>query len=456
MDTCKVESLGTTIQSKSTQTDDNSRPPLLPSRKNNTIPAGRKPRSVSSRYMNGISSIPVSPASNSKRCSSPISSHGHAPTVPGMSMLKRSQSAERRRPVNHSSMFSAPSSPSRPSTPHSPSTRPATPVRDVVTGTRNTTCHLISNKSRDGLWPSMRSLSSSLQSESLVVQERKREKLEANSSTVKSIKSPTDLISERKRTPLRRSHTSDQSENSKPQGNSNKKIIDQHRWPARMGGRLPTSDMSRSLDLSGKIRRSARTVVLRRDSPTRINLSSDSVLRDSKFSLSNASEQPLNRGSRKVELDVKVSSSQINMRSSSATRPSSTQSVVDPGLWHCSSPNAPLSVIPDLHCPSLPTKVLSASSSMSRGMLSPWRTRPSSPMSLSTCVTSRVGGASSVFKCIGDVQRRKLTASGIEDAHQLKLLYNASLQWRIVNAQINQTLSIQKMRTEVGFWLLIF
>ncbi|XP_042431342.1 AUGMIN subunit 8-like isoform X2 [Zingiber officinale] len=366
-----------------------------------------------------------------------------------MSMPKRSQSAERR-PAKPSPRFSAPSSPSRPSTPPSPSSRSATPVRDAIV-THNTARHLLSNKARDGLWPSMRSLSSSFQSESLVVQEKKREKFVANSSSVKSIKSlaDADAVSERKRTPLRGRNSSDQSENSKPPGNLNAKILDQHRWPAMMGGRLPPSVMSRSLDLSDKISKSTRTIASRGVSPNRINHSTDSASRDSKFSLSNKSEQSLNHGGRKVERDVKpvVSSSQTTMRSSSAKRPSSNQSSGSPGL-RPSSPSARLPVIPGLHHPSSPSKVLSASSLTSKGMMSPLRTRPSSPMSLSTNVTSRAGGASSVFKCSGDVQRGKLTASEIEDAHQLKLLYNAIMQWHFVNAQTNNTLSIQRMRTE--------
>ncbi|XP_074569578.1 AUGMIN subunit 8-like [Curcuma longa] len=447
MDARNIEPLGATAQSKPTQEEDNSGPPLLPSEKSNATLATRKPRTVASRYMNGISSTPVSSSSNSKRCSSPISSRSHTSTVPGMSMPKRSQSAERR-PVKPSSRFSAPSSPSRPSTPPSPSSRPATPVRDV-TVTHNTARHLLSNKARDGLWPSMRSLSSSFQSESLVVKEKMREKLVANSSSVKSIKSLADAVSERKRTPLRGRNASDQSENSKPPGNSNAKILDQHRWPAMMGGRLPPSVMSRSLDLSDKISKSTRTVASRGVSPNRINLSTDSASRNSKFSLSNASEQSSNHGGRKVERDVKpvVSSSQTPMRSSSAKRPSSNQSSGSPGLRPSSS-SGRLPVIPGLHRPSSPSKVLSASSSTSKGMMSPSRTRPSSPMSLSTNVTSRAGGTSSVFKCSGDVQRGKLTASEIEDAHQLKLLYNASMQWHFVNAQTNKTLSIQRMSTE--------
>lgn len=454
MDARSVEPLGATAQSKPTQEEENSGPPLLPSEKSNTIRSTLKPRSVASRYMNGISSTPVSPSSNSKRCSPPIFSHSHTSTVPGMSMPKRSQSAERRRPVKPSSRFSAPPSPSRPSTPPSTSSRPATPVRDVIT--HDATRHLLSNKARDGLWPSMRSLSSSFQSESLVVQEKKREILVSNSSSVKSIKSLADVASERKRTPLRGRNTSDQSENSKPPRNSNAKIVDQHRWPAMMGGRLPPSAMSRSLDLSDKISKSTRTVASRGVSPNRINLSTDSASRDSKFSLSNASGQSLNHGGRKVERDVKpvVSSSpQTNMRSSSAKRPSSNQPSSTPGL-HPSSPRSRSSVIPGLHRPSSPSKVLSASSSTSKGMMSPLRTRPSSPISLSTNVTSRAGGTSSVFKCCGDVQRGKLTASEIEDAHQLKLLYNASMRWCFVNAQTNKILSIQRMRTEVGFWSL--
>ncbi|XP_042468252.1 AUGMIN subunit 8-like isoform X1 [Zingiber officinale] len=449
MDTCKVEPLGAKAQTKPTRTEDNPRPSH---EKNDTIPSNAKPRIVASRYMNGISSTPVSASGASRRCSSPIASQSRTNRVPGVSMSKRSHSAYRRRSRTPSSKSSALSSPSRPSTPSTPSSRPTTPVRAVVTEYHKTTRQLLSNKAPDGLWPSIRSLSSSFQSESLTVPVNKREKLAAKSSTVKSINLPSNVVSERKRTPLRGMNTSDQSENSKPAENSNTKVVDRHRWPSTMGGKLSTSAMSRSMDLSDKISRPAGRVTSQVIFPNKIDLTSSSASGHPKLSLSNEVEQLSNNGSGSIEQNVKPVvnlSSQATMKSSSVTRPTSTQSSFILGQQRPSSPSTQSSIIPGLLRPSTPSKVLSSSSSFtSRAMLSPLRTRASTPISLSSTIFGTLGGTSFVSKSSTDGKIGKLHASDIEDAHQLKLLSNASLQWCFVNAQTNKTLSIQKMRTE--------
>ncbi|KAG6535706.1 hypothetical protein ZIOFF_000729 [Zingiber officinale] len=448
MDTCKVEPLGAKAQTKATRTEDNPRPSH---EKNDTIPSNAKPRTVASRYMNGISSTPVSASGASRRCSSPIASQSRTNRVPGVSMSKRSHSADRRRSRTPSSKSSALSSPSRPSTPSTPSSKPTTPVRAVVTEYHKATRQLLSNKAPDGLWPSIRSLSSSLQSESLTVPVNKREKLAAKSSTVKSINLPSNVVSERKRTPLRGMNTSDQSENSKPAENSNTKVVDRHRWPSMMGGKLSTSAMLRSMDLSDKISRSAGRVASQVIFPNKIDLTSSSASGHPKLSLSNEVEQLSNNGSGSIEQNVKPVvnlSSQPPMKSSSVTRPTSTQSSFILGQQRPSSPSTQSSIIPGLLRPSTPSKVLSSSSFTSRAMLSPLRTRASTPISLSSTIFGTLGGTSFASKSSTDGKIGKLHASDIEDAHQLKLLYNASLQWCFVNAQTNKTLSIQKMRTE--------
>ncbi|WOL08623.1 AUGMIN subunit 8-like [Canna indica] len=437
MDTCVVEFPGARTRSKSAPTEENPRPSLPSSGKKNCIPTSCKPRNVGSRNKSDVmcSSAPSIP----KRCSSPIASH--TSPIPRASVPKRSQSADRRRPAtplsrsspsrpstpSSPSRPSTPSSPSRPSTPSSPSSRSKTPVRDTVKEVNNTTRRVLNSKVPDGLWPSMRSLSSSFQSESLVVPVSKKDKLIANSLD-KSIKSPGNVVAERKRTPLRGRNTSEQSENSRPLASLNTRVIDQHRWPGMMGVRLTTNAMSRSVDFSDKISRSSTTVSSRGVSPKRANLSSDIACKAPQLSLNGASEQLVNGGGR-VE---HMSSSQTSLRYTSVTRPSNTQT----------------SKILGLRRPSSPSKVLSTSSSSSRGVLSPSRTRLSTTMSLSSNVTSRVLGTSSILKYNVDMQREKQSASRIDDVHQLKLLYSASLQWHFVNARAHKALSIQKLRTE--------
>ncbi|URE48168.1 hypothetical protein MUK42_25406 [Musa troglodytarum] len=438
MDICDFKLLEATARQKTVQTEENYRRLLLPSEKNNAVSATRRPRSVASRYKSGMSSTPVSTPSSPRRYPSPNA--GHTSPATGLSLPKRSQSAERRRPTTPSLRFSAspsPSpSPSRPSTPASPSSRSTTPVRDRGTEMCSTPQRLLSNRAPNGLWPSIRSLSSSFQSESVVIPVSKREKLVVNSLD-RATKSPANVAPERKRTPLRGRNSSDQSENSKPLETSNAKVMDQHRWPGMLGGRLSTNALSRSVDVSDKLGRSFLTVASQGDSPKRTNPSPDGATRVTQLSLSESemAERLSNDGDGILKRDIKSVvklSSPTSVRHSSVTRSSKTQSLLIPGSRR----------------PSSPSKVLSTPSSTARGMLSPVRTRPSTPILLSSNVPSRVGGTPSVLNYIVDVQKGKKNSSHVEEAHQLRLLYNANLQWCFVNAQAVKTLSNQKMSAE--------
>ncbi|KAG1364393.1 hypothetical protein COCNU_11G012200 [Cocos nucifera] len=194
------------MQQKTAQTEDNRRLPLVPSEKNNAGPATRKLRSreIASRYKSGISSTPPSAPTTPRR--GPLSGAGCPSPMLGTSLPKRSQSADRRRPSTPSARSSVPSSPSsRPSTPSSPSSRSTTPVHDV--------------------------------SESVSVPSSKRDKAVTSFSSDRTLKSSANVAAERKRTPLRGRNTSEQSENSKPLENSQARVMDQHRWPAMIGGK---------------------------------------------------------------------------------------------------------------------------------------------------------------------------------------------------------------------------
>ncbi|WOK92129.1 AUGMIN subunit 8 [Canna indica] len=436
------------------QREDNARPPFFPSEKNNAIHATRKPRVIASRYKDGISSALVSRPSTPKRCPSPNATCTFS--SPGMSLPKRAQSAERRRPMTPTLRVSAPSSPSRPSTlsspsrpstpsspskpstpsspsrlstPSSPSSRSMTPVLDATTGTHKATQRLLGNRPMEGLWPSMRSLSSSLQSEALTVSISKIEKLAVHPSSDKIIKSLANVVTERKRTPFKGRNTSDQLENSKPAENPNTRVIEQHRWPGMISGKLSANVSSRSVDQSDKICRSASP---RAVSPTKTKPSSDGTTTLAQLTSGEVAEQLLNNGGGKVEQDMNslANSSLPSDRYPVVLRPIRTQS----------------SPIPVLHRPSSPTKVLS-SLSTTRGMLSPSWTRPSTPTTPFSA-TSRGSCMSSVFNYNIDIRKGKKNASYIENAHQLRLLYNVSLQWHFVNAQADKILAIQKIMTE--------
>ncbi|XP_010929174.1 AUGMIN subunit 8 isoform X2 [Elaeis guineensis] len=443
MDVCKTEHPGAVMQQKTAQTEDNRRLPLVPSEKNNAAPATRKLRSreIASRYKSGISSTPLSTPTTPRR--GPSTS-----PMPGTSLPKRSQSADRRRPSTPSTRSSVPSSPSsRPSTPSSPSSRSTTPVRDVVTEMHNTSRRLLSSRAPDGLWPSMRSLSSSFQSESVSVPFSKRDKAVTSVSSDRTLKSSANVAAERKRTPLRGRNTSEQSENSKPLENSRARVMDQHRWPAMISGKVSANALSRSVDFTDGVKKSQSSSISSRGISPRRTPASDSAGSGLQHSLSEVARRPAVDGSGRVQRDMSLSvnnPSHLSGRSSSATHPSRTQSLPIQALCRPSSPN----------------KALSATS-LARGMLSPSRSRPStprpsslprsrpsSPVSSSSSTTSRAGVTSSTFNYIVDMRKGKKNASHIEDAYQLRLLCNRVLQWRFVNARADETLSIQKMRAE--------
>ncbi|KAK1323865.1 hypothetical protein QJS10_CPA02g01333 [Acorus calamus] len=231
------------------------RRPLAPSEKNNAAPTvAQKPRAreIMSRYK---SSGVVAPAPSdpvvSRRSSSP--GVNRIASSPGPVLPKRSQSAERRRPSTPSSP-----SPSRPSTPPSPS-RPSTPSTDMQISARR----LSGNRTADGLWPSMRSLSVSFQADSYSIPVARKEKPATHSSSDHTLRSSANAgppqkqaenpavqrkaTPERKRTPLRGKNGPEQSENSKPMENH------QLRWPGRVSARLSANSLSRSVDLTDRI-----------------------------------------------------------------------------------------------------------------------------------------------------------------------------------------------------------
>lgn len=47
-------------------------------------------------------------------------------------------------------------------------------------------------------------------------------------------------------------NSADQAENSRPVDSLNARLVDQHRWPSRMGGKVSSGTMNRSVDLSDK------------------------------------------------------------------------------------------------------------------------------------------------------------------------------------------------------------
>ena len=419
------------------------RPPLVSAERNrNAAAAARRPRTreVSSRYKSPSSTTP----SVARRFPSP--SLTRTLSAPSQVLPKRSQSAERRRP-------SFPPSPPNPSTPVQDSSVDVQfPSRRLSTGGRL----------QESLWPStMRSLSVSFQSDSISIPISKKEKTVNNVTYDRTLRPSSNVVHkqaetpagsrkptpERKRSPLKGKNSQDQSENAKPVDGIHSRLIDQHRWPSRIGGKVSSNtSLNRSVDLTDK---SVKTL----STPVGIGLSSlrrtptpDSVIKPSQISASDTA---------KLSLEESGVVSEVNSVGDKLQRITGAQKLVASSLSDRIS--LVTSAVRSQSLPSTGSRPASPSRTcISRGG-SPARTRPSTPPTgvspsriRPSSVSSQVNNSTSVLSFIADFKRGKKGASYIEDAHQTRLLYNRCLQWRFVNARAGAVLYIQKVTAEVG------
>ncbi|KAH7569264.1 hypothetical protein JRO89_XS06G0134000 [Xanthoceras sorbifolium] len=447
MDVCESER----ALHKQSSSSDKPRLPLVLAEKNNVFNAvsTRRPRTreVSSRYKSPTPST----TSVSRRCPSPNLTR----TPPSNAQFgsKRALSAERKRP----------------STPPSPS-RPSTPVDTQLQSRRMST----GGRLPESLWPStMRSLSVSFQSDTISIPVSKKEKPVPNvnfdrtlrpSSNVahKQPESPTNLsrkpTPERKRSPLKGKSAPDQSENSKPVDGLHARLIDQHRWPSRIGGKLSSNALNKSVDLADKVIRNSSASVpgIGLSSVRRAPISDGGLSRPLHKSTSDGAARLLSLddvgrvGSEVKTIDdnsVRISGPYKHM----PTSPSEKSTLANPAVRSLSLP------IPASR-PASPSRTSLLSSS--RG-ISPSRGRPSTPStptrgispsrirSLTTTTTSQSSTSTSVLSFIADFKKRKKSANCIDDAHQLRLLYNRYLQWRFANARAEAVLYIEKVTAEL-------
>ncbi|KAG8087533.1 hypothetical protein GUJ93_ZPchr0010g10154 [Zizania palustris] len=400
------------------------RRPLETSEKNIVAKAGRM-REVASRFKPGVLAEPAAAASPARRCTSPCRTRALA--AEGTVSTKKAPSAERRRSSTPSGGSAA--------------SRSITPVRNAAAATEvhSISRRAASTKPPDGLWASARSSSPLLQPESVAMATtpaKKRHKLVPGpSSDQTKVQARTVSDTERKRSPLRGKNIVNQCENARPSETHNKRVVEQHRWPAAMvSGHGSAGLTSRSNGLSDTgIRSVTSSNPSRGHSPRRIYQSEVTA---------NGQNQPLNglakrlamnesRMEHKAESSSDVSS-QTSEGSKSATRQSRTL----------------FSPVPILHRSSSPNKVLSAASSTATAFQSPLRTRPLAPGRSRCCSTGQSVVVQPVFNYIVDARKGKKNASQMENIHQLRLLYNRYLQWQFVNDRSENTLSFQKKSVE--------
>lgn len=431
--------------SKSTPQDQNprSRPPLLPSEKDNgnTAPKNRpKSKQVPSRYMS------PSTSATTRGCHSPLVSRNSTPSSNNV----RSVSVDRRRPL--------------------PS-RPDLNQKLMKNGREMSAAAKL-------LVTSTRSLSVSFQGEAYSFPISKTKAApQPQSPNLGSVKKCTP---ERRRsgTPVR---GGDHVENSKP--------ADQHRWPARI--RQPNT-LSRSLDCnvvdkkrlagSDKVIRALQQSMMvdegRRasfDGRFCLNLGNAELLKARELgpdgnSVIGSDTESVSSGSTSGVQDcsgVKPRGITVSGRFWQETN-SRLRRLQDPGSSLLSSPAKLMAppkfgqskkfpsdgVMPSPRTmsspvrggirPSSPCKLMpSMVSSPSRGMTSPSRVRNS---------LSGLSETPSVLSFSVDVRRGKVGENQLVKAHALRLLYNRHLQWRLVNARAEAALMVQKHSAEKSLW----
>uniref|UniRef100_A0A803MFD6 AUGMIN subunit 8 n=1 Tax=Chenopodium quinoa TaxID=63459 RepID=A0A803MFD6_CHEQI len=376
---------------------DTARRPLVPAEKYNGIATGTatrrsRTREVSSRYKSPTP--PPNSITNSRRCPSPnLARNANASLLPSPQLgdgSKRAVSAERKRS----------------STPTSVS-RPTTPVSDT-------------------------SAESQISAKKMI-----------------SAASPRKGTPERKRSPLKGKNSSHQSENSRPVDGSQSRLIDQHRWPSRTGGKMSSSSniMTRSVDLTDRIAKIPSSSIPGIGTPSLRRLSADNIPRPLHKSSSDASEQSEfddhigSLGLRMKSVDdslLRISARQKANGFNSSEKAISAASSVRSGSLPGSRLPSPSRTSISKVTPS-PSKTRPSTPTQSRGA-SPSRIRPSSP-------TRQPSSTTSVLSFVADIKKGKKT-NQLEEAHQLRLFYNRHLQWRFANARAEAALYIQKITAE--------
>ncbi|XP_024451697.2 QWRF motif-containing protein 2 isoform X2 [Populus trichocarpa] len=468
----------TTSTTRTTQSQNPTRPPLLPSDPDNALaPRRPKSREVSSRYM---SSASASTTSTSRRCASPsISRRTATSTTSAASTIKRSQSVERRRPAT-----------------------PRTNSLDLRIG--NTNCGVVDSgemtNAQRMLITSTRRLSVSFQGESFSFQLNK----------AKPAPSP---ISVRKGTPERRKATTtiqtrraDQVENSGP--------IEQHRWPGRF--RQPNPMIRRSMDCTDDRKKFAGSGVnlnvvraLQNSMADNNNNTSSSI--ESRLSSDSStidSTKPIDVNGSDVHSEHPLASDTESV-SSGTTSESSGNAVgvagqggrgfIEPArFWQETNsrirrqpePGSPVSRNNGLKGPT-PAKLIApkkfgsdspVSSPKgvvnSRGQMSPIRggaLRPGSPSKFGISsaaarspmrgmspsrVRNAVGGVvssnlsnvnstPSILSFAADIRRGKIGENRIVEVHLLRIFHNRLLQLRFINARADSSLSAQRLNAKM-------
>ncbi|CAK7347446.1 unnamed protein product [Dovyalis caffra] len=480
-----------TSTARTTQNQNPTRPPLLPSDPDNAnAPRRPKSREVSSRYMSSSSSsasasASASSTSTSKRCASPLISRRTAmmtPTPSAASTIKRSQSVERRRPAT-----------------------PRANSLDLRMGNVNCGGGGGSNgemtNAQRMLITSTRRLSVSFQGESF-------------SFPVSKAKPTPSPISVRKGTPERRKATTpiptrgaDQVENSRP--------MEQQRWPGRL---RQQNSMTRSMDCTDdgkKLAGSGINLNVVRALQNSMVDNNNNNIRSSIENRLSSDSSTINSANPVVHSDHPLASDTDSVSSGTTSEssignaagvrgkgePGAGELIAPARLWQETNNRirrqpehgSPGSRNTGLKGPT-PAKLIApkkfgSDSPLSspkgvvnsRGQLSPIRggaLRPASPSKFGTSSTaalspmrrmspsrvrnvvggvvssnlSNVSSTPSILSFAADIRRGKIGENRIVEVHLLRILHNRLLQWRFVNARADSAMSAQRLNAEKSLY----
>ncbi|KAF5725887.1 hypothetical protein HS088_TW23G00619 [Tripterygium wilfordii] len=248
---------------------------------------------------------------------------------------------------------------------------------------------------------------------------------------------------ERKRSPLKGRNSHDQSENAKPVDELHSRLIDQQRWPSRIGGKVSSSFLNKSVDFTEKsVGNSAIPGLGIGLSSLRRTPKTDSLGNPLKKSVSDA-------GARLLSLhDIGRVGSQAKSIDDSSLRLSGLHKFVSPSLSDrtiLATPAAKSQSLPTTRSqPASPKRTSGVSSSVVKGV-SPSRARPSDPPSRGvspsrirpSSSSGQAPNSTSVLSFIADLKKGKKGVS-----------YNRYLQWRFANARTEAVLYVQKINAE--------
>ncbi|KAK6115990.1 hypothetical protein DH2020_008259 [Rehmannia glutinosa] len=408
-----------TSNSKHRCSQNPNRPPLLQPDSDNATPRRPKSREVSSRYLSlSTSSSSSNSSSSTNKTSSSVTSgryqspmlSSRAPiTTPKSSVKTRIVSAERRRPA-------------------------------AVTA----------SNAEGMLMTSVRSLAVSFQGESFSLPVNKVKPPPVSAGTPGVLRKGT--LERRKAgvTPAR-DRTERDRENSRP-------IDQQHRWPGRSSGQN-LGFLTQSFDCSderGKLNgigsefnelRKCRADENRGNKCLNLESGNFEVKGIDELDSRSILVDHLNSVPQSASPESTAIGNPIQLRENASIRKGPSKLTVAKKFQNISPLSSRREVI---LCrglsPLRPSKALSPSTgALFRGMASPTRTRNGVGNSMNdnnTCSTP------SMLRFAADVRRGKLGENRIVDAHELRLLHNQQLQWRLANVRAENALLVQEQAAE--------